>query len=169
MSYGDLKITFESVAADPLPLVVTVNRWQGMPRLSQQELQGSNRYATSGNLVIGGTTFEMRPLFRIETWLPQADADKIQAMWEIREKRRRAVGYWQFVVDDETELFYEEATAATKTRSHVAGTAVTERNKGCYYFPRWQCDMPLAPEFGVPTGSGNRQTVFTLQETGVKI
>lgn len=167
--FGDLKITFHAVSGDTTPLVVTINNFPALPRQDLQSLQSEINFVASGNALIGGTSFEMRPIFIIDSWLTQEKCEALSAMWAIREKRRRANGYWAFFVDDETQLFYEEATASTKTRSSVSGTAVIEKNKGCYYYPRFKVDMPNAPEFGKPTRAGYQQAIFVLQELGVKI
>lgn len=168
--FGDFKITFEAQISDPSPLVVTINRWRNrVPRSENEELQADSVFSTHGNYLIQGVSFEIPPVFLIDCVLTADQADIVAAMWRLRENRRIAKTYWRFVADDETRRFYEEATASTKTRSHVAGTSVIEKNKGCLYFPRWVVDMERSPTFGEDTKSGDLFAVFAFKDTGVKI
>ncbi len=168
--FGDLKITFEAGISDPSPLIVVANRWKNpIPKEDNQQLQSDGAFSLSGNYQITGVSFEIPPVFLIDAWFTQDECDLILGMWHLREKRRRSLGYWRFLVDDETARIYEEATSLTKTRSSVAGTTIIEKNKGCYYYPRFRCDMNRAPVFGEPTTCGDRAAIFTLKEIGVKI
>jgi len=162
---GDLKIIFNTGSQD---LSVTFLRMLGeMPR-TKLPIGSGGSYAKSGNFLASGPSFETRHLFDINHIITSADALILMAIWEISDARRRSFGNWQITIEDETELFFEERTAATKTRSSVAGTTAIELNGGVYYYAKFQAFMPKAPAFGIDS-QGNRVAIFSLQETGVKI
>jgi hypothetical protein len=136
-------------------------------------------YATSGNLIKSGPSFELPYLWTIAADLYQTEYDKIKAIWEGLDYYRRigstTSGLLYVQVDDETEEIFEFGkTALTKTRSSVAGTTPREANGGVYYYARFLADWVVPPEFGQAYNSARysnkvRAVALVLQDTGVKI
>lgn len=163
--FGDLKIIFNTGSQN---LSVIFSRMLGeLPRTKLPIGEGGS-YSVSGNFLVSGASFEGRHVFNINHFITSEDALVLMAIWEISDARRRSLGNWQITIEDETEFFFEEKTAATKTRSSVAGTTALELNGGIYYYAKFQAFMPKAPAFGIDN-HGDRVAIFTLQETGVKI
>jgi len=133
-------------------------------------LSGNGVFVVSGNFNYGGISFEDPQEYFIQAKLSYADVDTIAMAWKTVDNARRDNRSPFLTLSDHQFEFPEEGkTAATKTRSHVAGTTPRQQNGGVYYYPVFQVYMPREPVFGIDTNVGNRAVVFELQETGVKI
>lgn len=173
MACNDITLTYGSIS-------VTLRNWRGgdLPR-SRRTFVTESTYATSGNLIKAGTSFELPYIWTIAVDLYQTDYDKIQAIWETLDYYRRlgstSNGLIFATIADETEEIYEFGkTTSTKTRSSVAGTVPRELNGGVYYYSRFLADWVAPPEFGrfgisAKTGARVCPVAFVLQDTGIKI
>lgn len=133
-------------------------------------LSGNGTFVPSGNFNYGGISFEDPQEYFIQAKLSYADVDTISMAWKTVDNARRDNRSPFLTLSDHQFEFPEEGkTAATKTRSHVAGTTPRQQNGGVYYYPVFQVYMPREPVFGIDTNVGNRTVVLELQETGVKI
>lgn len=173
---GDLKITCYESGADVSPLIVTFSECflsTDAPR-TDTALGGDSSYATSGNYLQVGTSFELPAFWTVNVLISELDGDRLLAMWGIREAKRLALvtpsssGY-RFEVDDETAKVYEFGkTTSTKTRSAVSGTTPVESDKGVYYFARWMVDIDKKPVRGKVV-NGFQPVTFVLKDVGIKI
>ncbi len=121
-----------------------------------------------------GTSFELPAFWTVNVLIPEADGDRLLAIWEIREAKRRngtifAAGQYRIELDDETQVVNEFGkTASTKTRSAVSGTTPVEKDKGVFYYARRMVDMPAKPVLG-KIENGYQTATFTLKDVGIKI
>lgn len=173
---GDLKLTLYESGADVTPLIVTFSQCfiSTDPPRTDIALGGDSSYALSGNYLQAGTSFELPSFWTVDVLIPETDGDRLLAMWEIREAKRRsgvifaAAGY-RFELDDEAQKVYEFGrTALTKTRSEVSGTTPLETDKGVYYYARRMVDMTAKPVLGKIV-DGYQPVTFTLKDVGIKI
>lgn len=173
---GDLKITLYESGADVTPLIVTFSQCfiSTDPPRTDIALGGDSSYALSGNYLQAGTSFELPAFWTVDVLILGTDGDRLLAMWEIREAKRRsnvifaAAGY-RFELDDEAQKVYEFGkTSSTKTRSSVSGTTPLETDKGVYYYARRMVDMTAKPILGKII-DGYQTATFTLKDVGIKI
>ena len=107
---GDLKITLYESGADVTPLIVTFSQCfiSTDPPRTDIALGGDSSYAVSGNYLQAGTSFELPAFWTVDVLIPETDGNRLLAMWEIREAKRRsnvifaAAGY-RFELDDEAQ------------------------------------------------------------------
>jgi hypothetical protein len=175
LTYGGLSVVFRNWKSADLPR-------------SRKVFVNESSYATSGNLIKSGSSFELPYLWTIAADLYQTEYDKLTAIWEGVDYYRRlgstTNGLLYVQVDDETEEIFEFGkTALTKTRTSVTGTTPREANGGVYYYAKFLADMSAPPDFGKayssvrysPNNSVRADQVLVravglvLQDTGVKI
>ena len=174
MACYEIKLTYADLS-------VTFRNWKGADRpRSRRTFVTESSYATSGNLIKSGTSFELPYLWTIAADLYQTEYDKLTAIWESVDYYRRigsTTNSQLFVqIDDETEEIFEFGkTASTKTRTSVTGTTPREANGGVYYYPRFLADWVAPPDFGKEYTSAKyapikvRAVSMVLQDTRVKI
>jgi hypothetical protein len=76
LTYGGLSVTFRNWRSADLPR-------------SRRTFVNESSYATSGNLIKAGTSFELPYLWTIAADLYQTEYDKIQMIWELLDYSRR--------------------------------------------------------------------------------
>lgn len=172
---GSLTLTLYESSGDTLPLIVPIPDFiQTEPPRTDAALGGESSYSTAGNYLQSGTSFEIPAFWNVSTLLKEVLADRLLAIWQVREAKRLAkvaispTGY-RLELDDETAKVFEFGkTALTKTRTSVSGTTPYEADKGVYYFARRLVDIDAKPVFG-KISNGFVPTSFRMKDIGVKI
>ena len=170
MALHDITLTY-------VGLSVAFRNWKSadLPR-SRRTFVTESSYATSGNLIKSGTSFELPYLWTIAADLYQTEYDKVQMIWEYLDYSRRNQRT-QIAIDVNVASNVFSSTAHPYQNGDVVTLSTTgtlpsplvstrdywiidratnsfklatprELNGGVYYYARFLADWVAPPEFG---------------------